>query len=216
MKTLRLTKEQFNKSKFLQKKYGKLKFVSESGRYYKTDKDVVLRLVKEAREYIDDDSIEVDSAEEFIIFDDPEIFKKIAEVQNKKGKEVQDEVKSGEVNPEEVAQQAGQAVDNVEGDGKKGGSALAATISTVGGIASSAITGAATLANNPAVLTAAAAAGYKGLLNKANEIGQEWADNHEQELETVGSWIAQWKMGTLNSTLDKREKELNAQYKAVT
>ena len=98
MRRLYVTKEQFNKSRYFQKKYGKLMYVNESGDVYKTSKGKVVKLFKEAREYINDDSIEPETAEEFIIFDDPDIFKKIAEVQKKKGKEVQDEVKDGDVN----------------------------------------------------------------------------------------------------------------------
>ena len=43
MKRLHITKEQFEKSKYFTKKYGTLKFVSESGRLFKTDKGQVLR-----------------------------------------------------------------------------------------------------------------------------------------------------------------------------
>ena len=43
MKKLHITKEQFEKSKYFTKKYGTLKFVSESGRLFKTDKGHVLR-----------------------------------------------------------------------------------------------------------------------------------------------------------------------------
>ena len=43
MKKLNITKEQFEKSKYFTKKYGTLKFVSESGRLFKTDKGQVLR-----------------------------------------------------------------------------------------------------------------------------------------------------------------------------
>ena len=43
MKTLRITKEQFEKSKYFTRKYGTLKFVSESGKLFKTDKGKVLR-----------------------------------------------------------------------------------------------------------------------------------------------------------------------------
>jgi hypothetical protein len=43
MKRLNITKEQFNKSKYFQRKYGRLEYVSESGRYFKTDKGHVLR-----------------------------------------------------------------------------------------------------------------------------------------------------------------------------
>ena len=43
MKKLNITKEQFNRSNYFQRKYGKLKYVSESGRYFKTSKGKVLK-----------------------------------------------------------------------------------------------------------------------------------------------------------------------------
>ena len=106
MKKLNITRERFEKSRYFQKKYGKLEYVSESGRTYKTANGTIVRFVTEAREYVDDDSIETESAEEFIIFEDPEIFKKIAELQKKQGEEIKDEVKSGEVSADEVAKSA--------------------------------------------------------------------------------------------------------------
>lgn len=102
MKKLHITKEQFSKSKYLNQKYGKLKFVSESGRYYKTDKGEVLNLFHEAKEYIDDDSIDVDSAEEFIIFDDPKIFEQISNVQKKEEKKVDAEIKEQGLTKQDV------------------------------------------------------------------------------------------------------------------
>ena len=42
MKKLNITKEHFNKSRYFTKKYGKLEFVSESGKYFKTNKGKVL------------------------------------------------------------------------------------------------------------------------------------------------------------------------------
>lgn len=47
MKKLNITKERFEKSRYFQKKYGTLKYVSESGNLYKTDKGKVLKFVKE-------------------------------------------------------------------------------------------------------------------------------------------------------------------------
>lgn len=44
MKKLNITKKQYAESKYFNKKYGALKFVSESGKLYKTDKGVVLAL----------------------------------------------------------------------------------------------------------------------------------------------------------------------------
>lgn len=44
MKKLNITKKQYEESKYFNKKYGALKFVSESGKFFKTDKGVVLAL----------------------------------------------------------------------------------------------------------------------------------------------------------------------------
>ena len=44
MKKLNITKKQYEESKYFNQKYGALKFVSESGKMYKTDKGVVLAL----------------------------------------------------------------------------------------------------------------------------------------------------------------------------
>lgn len=44
MKKLNITKKQYDESKYFTKKYGAIKFVSESGKHYKTDKGVVLAL----------------------------------------------------------------------------------------------------------------------------------------------------------------------------
>ena len=43
MKKLNITKEQFNRSRYFQRKYGKLEYVSESGKLFKTNKGKVLR-----------------------------------------------------------------------------------------------------------------------------------------------------------------------------
>ena len=42
MKKLNITKERFEKSRYFQKKYGKLEYVSESGKQFKTSKGIVL------------------------------------------------------------------------------------------------------------------------------------------------------------------------------
>ena len=42
MKKLNITKEQFNRSRYFQRKYGKLEYVSESGKMFKTNKGKVL------------------------------------------------------------------------------------------------------------------------------------------------------------------------------
>lgn len=44
MKKLNITKKQYDESKYFNTKYGALKFVSESGKLYKTDKGVVIAL----------------------------------------------------------------------------------------------------------------------------------------------------------------------------
>ena len=49
MKKLNITKEQFNRSRYFQRKYGKLEYVSESGKLFKTNKDRIL-MFKEAVE----------------------------------------------------------------------------------------------------------------------------------------------------------------------
>ena len=49
MKKLNITKKQFSESKYFTTKYGKLKYVSESGNVYKTDKGHVLRFDEELR-----------------------------------------------------------------------------------------------------------------------------------------------------------------------
>lgn len=48
MKTLNITKEAFEKSNYFTRKYGKLAFVSESGKLFKTNKGKVLKFAKEA------------------------------------------------------------------------------------------------------------------------------------------------------------------------
>ena len=42
MKKLNVTKEQFNRSRYFTNKYGKLEYVSESGKQFKTSKGIVL------------------------------------------------------------------------------------------------------------------------------------------------------------------------------
>lgn len=55
MRRLNITKEQFNESKYFQDKYGKLEYVSESGKMYKTDKGRVLKFTKESADDIEND-----------------------------------------------------------------------------------------------------------------------------------------------------------------
>ena len=48
MKKLNITKERYEKSRYFNKKYGKLEYVSESGKLFKTNKGKVLTFVKES------------------------------------------------------------------------------------------------------------------------------------------------------------------------
>lgn len=57
MKKLNITKKQYEESKYFNKKYGALKFVSESGKLFKTDKGVVLALESEMKKEDADDRI---------------------------------------------------------------------------------------------------------------------------------------------------------------
>ena len=50
MKKLNVTKEQFNRSNYFQRKYGKLEYVSESGRLFKTNKGKVLKFKESTME----------------------------------------------------------------------------------------------------------------------------------------------------------------------
>ena len=54
MKKLNITKKQFSESNYFQKKYGTLKYVSESGNVYKTDKGNVLKFVKESKNLVNE------------------------------------------------------------------------------------------------------------------------------------------------------------------
>ena len=47
IKRLNVTKEAFNKSRYFQNKYGKLEYVSESGKVFKTDKGQVIKFVND-------------------------------------------------------------------------------------------------------------------------------------------------------------------------
>ena len=53
MKRLNITRKQYSESKYLQKKYGKLAYVSESGKVFKTDKGKLLKF-KESVDLEDD------------------------------------------------------------------------------------------------------------------------------------------------------------------
>lgn len=50
MKKLPITKEAFEKSKYFNRKYGKLEYVSESGKLFKTNKGHVIKFVNESEE----------------------------------------------------------------------------------------------------------------------------------------------------------------------
>jgi len=161
MKKLNITKEQYSGSEY-QKKYGSLKFVSESsrGNLYKTDKGRILKFVAETREYVDDNSIEADSAEEFIIFDDPDILNKIANVQKQEEKKVEDEIKEEDVTKQDVAQAA-----------QQGGIGVGSQI------ASSAISGATNIVTNPTVISLAAAAyGAKEVSDTISKTVKDYKD----------------------------------------
>lgn len=164
MKKLNITKEQYKESEYA-KKYGNLKYVSESstGRLFKTDKGQILKFVAEAREYVDDSSIEADSADEFIIFDDPEILNKIASVQSKEEKKVQQEIEKQDITKQDVGEVAQEVASGETGPG-------------IGAqVASSAISGATSIVTNPTVISIAA--GAYGL-NKVKN--------------TVGGWLDDW------------------------
>ena len=62
MKKLNITKEQYDESKYFNKKYGALKFVSESGKLYKTDKGVVIALEGNNKELQDESLADIGNA----------------------------------------------------------------------------------------------------------------------------------------------------------
>ena len=49
MKKLNITKERFEKSRYFMKKYSKLKYVSESGKLFKTSKGKVLTFLEASK-----------------------------------------------------------------------------------------------------------------------------------------------------------------------
>ena len=55
MKKLNITRKQYNESRYFQKKYGKLEYVSESGKVFKTSKGHLIKLLQESDE--DDDRL---------------------------------------------------------------------------------------------------------------------------------------------------------------
>ena len=52
MKKLNITKEQFNKSRYFKDKYGKLEYVSESGKLFKTNKGQILKFNESDVDYL--------------------------------------------------------------------------------------------------------------------------------------------------------------------
>lgn len=60
MKKLNITKKQYDESKYFNRKYGSLKYVSESGKLYKTSKGVVLALESDEPEEEKRDGEEVE------------------------------------------------------------------------------------------------------------------------------------------------------------
>ena len=59
MKKLNITKEQFNRSNYFQRKYGKLEYVSESGKLFKTTKGEVLKFVNESKRVVKESASEL-------------------------------------------------------------------------------------------------------------------------------------------------------------
>ena len=51
MKKLNITKEQFEKSKYFKDKYGKLEYVSESGKLFKTSKGKLLKFKESTKQF---------------------------------------------------------------------------------------------------------------------------------------------------------------------
>lgn len=94
MKKLNITKKQYDESKYFTKKYGSIKFVSESGKMYKTDKGVVLTLEASPADLLpspekakNDITLESDSENESLA--------DIGAAIKKTGGEVADKVKKG-------------------------------------------------------------------------------------------------------------------------
>ena len=55
MKKLNITKDKFTESKYFQTKYGKLEYVSESGKFYKTSKGKILKFNESQNDVTIDD-----------------------------------------------------------------------------------------------------------------------------------------------------------------
>lgn len=51
MKKLNITKEQFNRSRYFKNKYGKLEYVSESGKVFKTSKGNILKFKESTKKF---------------------------------------------------------------------------------------------------------------------------------------------------------------------
>lgn len=57
MKKLNITKEQFNRSRYFKNKYGRLEYVSESGKLFKTSKGKLLKFKESYEDEYDDESV---------------------------------------------------------------------------------------------------------------------------------------------------------------
>ena len=93
MKKLNITKERFEKSKYFQDKYGKLEYVSESGKIFKTDKGKVL-MFKESKQ-VNEESFD----------DEYEVWNKVWDKVRDKWGRMSDEIEKN-INLEEVARNA--------------------------------------------------------------------------------------------------------------
>lgn len=58
MKKLNITKEQFEKSRYFKNKYGRLEYVSESGKMFKTNKGKVLMFKESIKDFGDIDTLQ--------------------------------------------------------------------------------------------------------------------------------------------------------------
>lgn len=58
MKRLNITKEQFEKSRYFKNKYGKLEYVSESGKAFKTSKGNVLMFKESDSKFVKESSLD--------------------------------------------------------------------------------------------------------------------------------------------------------------
>ena len=66
MKKLNVTRKHFNESKYFTRKYGKLEYVSESGKLFKTDKGKVLKFKESFHQPETDVDVPVTEEEEVL------------------------------------------------------------------------------------------------------------------------------------------------------